>query len=58
MIQEALLTNYKMRRRGLIKDGSWPRCQGEDETLLYILRDCPFIYTVWNDIVCTQRLIG
>ncbi|KAL4390585.1 hypothetical protein AHAS_Ahas03G0159800 [Arachis hypogaea] len=48
---DALLTNFKRKKRGLTDDGSCPRRRNDDETLLHVLRDCPFIRTVWNSIV-------
>ncbi|KAL4372936.1 hypothetical protein AHAS_Ahas05G0031600 [Arachis hypogaea] len=45
------MTNYKRKKRGLTEDGSCPRCRNDDEILLHMLRDCPFICTVWNSIV-------
>ncbi|KAL4391418.1 hypothetical protein AHAS_Ahas03G0243100 [Arachis hypogaea] len=45
LTHEALLTNSKRKLRNLTEDGDCPRCCGEEETLLHVLRDCPYIRT-------------
>ncbi|RYR02982.1 hypothetical protein Ahy_B06g081819 [Arachis hypogaea] len=42
-----LLTNAKRRNRGLIDNGCCPRCPDQDESLLYVMRDCPFFRSIW-----------
>ncbi|RYR27976.1 hypothetical protein Ahy_B01g052052 [Arachis hypogaea] len=51
LTHEALLTNSKRKSRGLTEDSTCPRCHQFEETILHVLRDCPFIRKVWTSII-------
>ncbi|RYR64791.1 hypothetical protein Ahy_A03g010838 [Arachis hypogaea] len=50
-MHEALLTNCKRKRIGLTSNECCPRCPGQEETLLHVLRDCRYIRRTWMSSV-------
>ncbi|CAN1257225.1 Putative ribonuclease H protein At1g65750, partial [Linum perenne] len=47
---EKLLTNLERKRRHMSQDSSCPRCGHSEESILHILRDCPFAVQVWDSL--------
>ncbi|CAN1185859.1 hypothetical protein LINPERHAP2_LOCUS37821, partial [Linum perenne] len=48
-MHEKLLTNLEHKRRHLTENVGCIRCGGE-ESILHVLRDCPFASQVWNEL--------
>ncbi|CAN1853279.1 Putative ribonuclease H protein At1g65750 [Linum perenne] len=51
VVHSRLLTNLMRHRRHLAKSGTCPRYLRADETVLHVLRDCPFAVTTWMPLV-------
>ena len=45
-----LSTKAHLVTRHIINDDSCPLCHSTPETTIYILRDCPAILPIWNDL--------
>ncbi|KAK4259379.1 hypothetical protein QN277_005718 [Acacia crassicarpa] len=50
-LHKQLLTNVSRCKRGLSTDARCPICNGEIETLLHVLRDCPATADLWKQLV-------
>ena len=46
----SLGVNQCLVDRGLLMEACCPRCHGEVESIMHMLRDCPFSRTVWNHL--------
>ncbi|CAN1757951.1 Putative ribonuclease H protein At1g65750 [Linum perenne] len=49
-MHKKLLTNQERRRRHLTDNAGCTRCGGGEESVLHVLRDCPFASEVWNGL--------
>ncbi|KAL4356853.1 hypothetical protein AHAS_Ahas09G0128200 [Arachis hypogaea] len=49
--QNGLLTNENRARRRLTEVADYPRCPNNSDTLLHVMRDCPFISRTWKSLV-------
>ncbi|CAI0548092.1 unnamed protein product, partial [Linum tenue] len=60
-IRDRLLTNAECERRHLTTITTCPRCKQSTETVLHVLRDCPFSRLVWMQLIPLsdhQRFFG
>ncbi|GLU12078.1 hypothetical protein SLE2022_287860 [Rubroshorea leprosula] len=48
LLRNRVLTNAVRYERHLAASSTCPRCGGESETALHLLRDCPFAIQVWT----------
>ncbi|CAH9053737.1 unnamed protein product [Cuscuta epithymum] len=48
VMKNKLLTNAERGKRHITEDTSCNLCNNEEETVLHILRDCPFAMAVWR----------
>ncbi|CAN1777433.1 Putative ribonuclease H protein At1g65750 [Linum perenne] len=50
MAHGTLLTNAERKHRHMSDDDLCPRCRSASETILHVLRDCPFANEVWTNL--------
>ncbi|PRQ23567.1 putative ribonuclease H-like domain, reverse transcriptase zinc-binding domain-containing protein [Rosa chinensis] len=56
IIQGKLLTNTERMKRRLTSDNSCPICHTHSESLLHLLRDCPRVNKIWQEINCFDNI--
>lgn len=55
LLHDRVLCNVNKMKRHISDDPRCPRCNGNEETLLHLLRDCPTSRSIWKGVGGTAR---
>lgn len=55
VVHQIIMTNVERYRRHISASALCQVCNGGEETIIHVLRDCPFMSGIWNRIVSPRR---